>query len=179
MWFLPYSFWSERCLDYRGILRTNENFFASVPYYFFKKILTASSLQYFPKFILWLKLFLLVRKWVVGRWDGGGSRHEEGGAGKGAGEMRSWYFLPHCELCVSLIQWVLLYCLTTAVQEVIAECTQPVLHSIFALRGIHLSSSLHLLSHLTSFSDKNPSSNMVGIRKSEETSFISQWKLES
>lgn len=26
------------------------------------------------------------------------------GGGKGAGEMKSWSFLPHCELCVSLIQ---------------------------------------------------------------------------
>lgn len=142
-----------------------------------KKILTASSLQYFPKFILWLKLFLLVRKWVVGRWDGGGSRH-----GRGERVLEKWghgISFPIVNCVLSLIQWVLLYCLTTAVQEMIAECAQPVLHSVFALRGIHLSSSLHLLSHLTSFSDKNPSSNMVGIRKSEETSLISQWKLES
>lgn len=59
----------------------------------------------------------------------------------------------------------------------IAECTQPVLCSI--LRGIRLSSSLHVLSHVTCFSDKNPSSNMICIRKGERSYFISRWELES
>lgn len=51
-----------------------ELFFCINSVLLYLKILTASSFQFFFKFVLWLKLFLLVQKWVVEKWDGGEKR---------------------------------------------------------------------------------------------------------